>query len=27
LLKRRVITKEMFASLPIPLGLSERGGV
>ena len=27
LLKRRVNTKEMFASLPIPLGLSERGGV
>ena len=27
LLKRRGITKEMFASLPIPLGLSERGGI
>ena len=27
LLKRRAISKEMFASLPIPLGLSERGGV
>lgn len=27
LLKRRAITKEMFASLPIPMGLSERGGV
>jgi hypothetical protein len=26
-LKRRGITKEMFASLPIPLGLSERGGI
>lgn len=27
LLKRRVITKDMFATLPIPQGLSERGGV
>ena len=27
LLKRRVITKEMFAALPIPMGLSGRGGV
>lgn len=27
LLKRRVITKDMFATLPIPQGLSEHGGV
>ena len=27
LLKRRAITKDMFATLPIPQGLSERGGV
>jgi len=27
LLKRRAITKDMFATLPIPRGLSERGGV
>ena len=27
LLKRRAITKEMFAALPIPMGLSGRGGV
>ena len=27
LLKGRVITKDMFATLPIPQGLSERGGV
>ncbi len=27
LLKRRAISKEMFAALPIPLGLSGRGGV
>lgn len=27
LLRRRAITKDMFATLPIPQGLSERGGV